>query len=142
MHVQKPSVHTPFAPHCVFVEHVPQVPATHAIAPPHWLLAVQLVHTPLMHAKPLGGCGAPSGWVLQSMKVEHGPQTLLMQACPMGQPLSSHPVMPGEEHRPEEHVSPAAQSVLRVQVHCIPMCVAVHWALGPHCAFDVHVVHI
>jgi hypothetical protein len=41
---------------------------------------------------------------------------------------------------PPEHVWLAAQSVLLEQVHCIPLCVAVQMALGPHCAFEVHVV--
>jgi hypothetical protein len=40
---------------------------------------------------------------------------------------------------PWEHVSPEAQSEVWEQVHCMPVCVAVHVAVGPHWLFVVHV---
>jgi hypothetical protein len=58
----------------------------------------------------------------------------------MGQPSMSQLGKPAGWHRPLEHVSLGAQSVLTEQVHCIPMCVAAQIALGPHCAFEVHAV--
>jgi hypothetical protein len=42
---------------------------------------------------------------------------------------------------PFAHCWFGAQSASFVQVHCIPMCVDEQTADGPHCAFDVHVVH-
>ena len=39
------------------------------------------------------------------------------------------------------HASPVAQSELAPQVHCRVECVAVHWAPGPHSAFDEHPPH-
>jgi hypothetical protein len=37
--VQKPSLHCPLGPHWALVTHVPHVPETQAMPPPHWLLA-------------------------------------------------------------------------------------------------------
>lgn len=114
-----------------------------ACPPPHWLLAVQALHAPLMHAKPLSCPGPPYGSVLQSSKVEQDPHVLLMQVCP---PMHSvpgipcaHPVFGPGAQTPEEQVSPEAQSVDAAHVHCIPVCVAVHWAVDPHWLFVVHV---
>jgi len=42
---------------------------------------------------------------------------------------------------PDEQVSGEGQSVFTVQVHCIPVCVAVHIALGPHWLLEVQVTH-
>jgi len=53
------------------VAHVPQVPPTQAMPPPHWLFAVQAVQTPPMQTSP---CGLPgNGGLLQSAKVEQVP---------------------------------------------------------------------
>ncbi len=82
LHVQKPSVHVPLAPHWLFVEQVPHVPCTHAMPPPHWLFDAQLVQVPLMQANPGGSCGSPKGSVLHWANVEHGPHALLTQTCP------------------------------------------------------------
>jgi hypothetical protein len=84
--VQNPPVQVPLAPHWLFVEHVPQVPCTHAMPPPHWALAVQLVQVPLMHAYPGGGCGLLNEVVLHWAKLEHGPHVLLTQASPFVHP--------------------------------------------------------
>jgi hypothetical protein len=80
--------------------------------------------------------------VLQSSNVEHGPHALLMHACPFWQllgPPVAHPPPPLGLHIPDEHVSPEAQSVFCVHVHCMPVCVAVQVALEPHWLFEVHV---
>jgi hypothetical protein len=141
--VQYPSAHFPLVPHCASVTHVPHVPVTHAMPPPHWLLAVHAEQTPLMHASPIGACGLPKGCVLQSRNVEHGPHTPFTQACPAGQPIRKlQPcVVPDGVQIPEAHDSPDAQSPSTVHVHCIPECVAAHFALGPHWLSDVHVTH-
>ena len=86
MHAQKPLVHCPEVPHWALVEHVPHVPPTQAMPPPHWLLLEHAVHVPLTHASPGRACGPSLGW-LQSAKVLHAWQPLLMHTCPPPQPL-------------------------------------------------------
>jgi len=80
-------------PHWALVEQVPQVPATQAVPPPHWLFSVHATHAPLMQARPEGLPG-PSTTILQSENVVHAAQTLLMHACPFlhenGPPIA-HP---------------------------------------------------
>jgi hypothetical protein len=74
-----------------------------------------------MHAWPEIPCGEPNGSMLQSSKDEHGPQTLLMQACPLGQgpdpPVDQQPVPFPPEQTPETQVSAGAQSESAEQVH-------------------------
>jgi hypothetical protein len=114
-------LHCPFGPHWAFALHVPHVPATHACPPPHWLLDVQAVQTPLTQPKLPLDLGGMNGFELQSSKDEHGPQTLFTQACPFGQycpgPINQQPVTLPTEQTPEAHVSPDAQSESAEHVH-------------------------
>jgi hypothetical protein len=124
---------------------VPQVPPTHAIPPPHWLFAVQLVQVPLMHASPPGPVGGPMT-VLHSANVVHAPHTLLTQAWPFRHefgPPCEHPATKFVVQIPVWQVSPDWQSPSAVQVHSMPEWVAVHAAvaLDPHWLFVVHATH-
>jgi hypothetical protein len=146
---QNPSVQVPCAPHWPSVEHVPHVPWTQAIPPPHWLLAVQFVQAPSTHANPEGGPNCPYAGALQSAKVAHGLQVPWMHARPFlhpkglsavgPQPPSTKPRVPSAQ-TPDEQTSSEGQSVSAVHVHCIPTCVPVQIEAGPHCAFDEHAV--
>jgi len=108
-HVQNPSVHCPVGPHCEATAHVPQVPPTQAIPPPHWLFAVHAVHAPSMQTSPEGPWLGPAkpDTRLQSVNVEHGPHVLLTHAFPVahsvpGRP-DSHPLTGPGLQTPEEH---------------------------------------
>jgi hypothetical protein len=62
-----------------------------------------------------------------------------MHTWPLEHPLLG-PVphaMGADPQTPPWHVSLVAQSVSTEQVHCIPVCVVVHWAAGPHWLFVV-----
>jgi hypothetical protein len=54
-----------------------------------------------------------------------------MHACPVGQPDPQLADVAGA-HVPEAQVSPGAQSVAAEQVQVKLVCVAVHFAVGPH----------
>ena len=112
--------------------HVPHVPPTQAIPPPHWLLAVHAVQTPAMHTSPGSGCGPNVDW-LQSPNVEHAPHVLLTHPCPVGHPSGG--LQPGglvTVQMPAAQVSGDAQSPFTVHVHCMPVWVDAHVAVGPH----------
>jgi hypothetical protein len=65
-----------------------------------------------------------------------GPQTPAVHTSPMLQPaFDAHAGV----HTPDAHVSPPAQSLLAEHVHSTVVCVAVHWALGPHWSSAEHV---
>ena len=121
-------MHWPDGPHWAFVEHVPQVPPTHAIPPPHWALLEHAAQTPSMQARPLSCPGRPNGWVLQSSNVEQAPHEPLMHAWPDGHAEpgagDAQPEKPLDEQTPDAHVSPEEQSVSWEHVHCMPECVA------------------
>jgi hypothetical protein len=119
---------------------VPQVPPTHAIPPPHWLLAVHAVQTPPMQARPCGFWGI--GTSLHSAKLEQGPHVPLLHTCPIGQPMKLQEVELLGEQIPDEQVSGGVQSVSTVQVHCIPLCVAAHVAVGPHWPSEVQTTQV
>ena len=108
---------------------VPQAPQAPPTQPCPGSQSATLVHAqlPALHAAVAAGphC-VPS---------VHAPQTPATQTEPGLQPLFD--VQAGAQS-PDAQASPAAQSVLTVHVHSSVVCVAVHWALGPHCRFEVH----
>jgi hypothetical protein len=62
------------------------------------------------------------------------------KGVPGPQPPSTNPRVPAAQ-TPDEQISPDAQSPSTEQVHCMPVCVAVQTADGPHWVLDVHVTH-
>jgi len=75
--------------------------------------------------------------------VEQAPQVLLTHASPIGQ-LPKGGLQPCALlgwQMPELHVSGDWQSPFTVHVHCVPVCVDPHTAVGPHWLLDVQVTH-
>jgi hypothetical protein len=133
-HTQNPSLHAPVGPHCAPVTHVPHVPVTQAIPPPHWLFAVHAKQPPSTQASPDGATRGPSyGNWLQSAKLVQDPHVSLMHVCPSGQARQGGAL----EHPPETQVSPGAQSASAEQVHQYPVWVAAQVAPGPHWLSEV-----
>jgi hypothetical protein len=129
------SLHTPFAPHCESMTHVPHVPPTHAPPPPHWLFAVQSLQTPAMQARPGGAKPGSDSPVLQSRNVEQAPHTPATHAWP--DPQSAGDWQTPHSPKSAMQPSPASHSVAPEHLHSP----ASHTPPGPHWVPDVHCPH-